>query len=602
MRTTQNIILTSVVLITFVIFTSEIILGLYIQQKESLLLNESLLINTVVKEADTIAKQIQQISQNARVLALLIGSDDAKETAIYDKFIRDTINEVPFAFGMGYWFEPYYFDEELEYFGPYIYKDNDGTLIKTMEYSSKAYDYFSQDWYHNSLISNERIHYSAPFYDEYLDTVFMTAGVKIFDKKEKIGVVSIDITLREVNQYLRKISANEDASAFIITDKGEFWGNSEGLDLDLDDNILNLENQELKSLGTIVLNNSQSDSVILDQNVYVWSSIGDTNLKLMMGYPKSNIIFPLYRRIALNTLLFVLAMGIFIFFLNLILVQRIEKPLRDLISYNLTEEQEQTIKTRGFENNDLNFDSMIKLIQGLLSERQDHIYKLNENNKELSKKKQEIEALHIQTDAMNKELYELLDAVQSGYIVTVRSLSNAIEAKDKYTQGHCENVTKYSLETAKILGLPEEDLLTLEYAALLHDVGKIGIPSSILNKPSRLTEKEFNIIKSHPTIGYEILKDIEFLKRSALIIYQHHERIDGKGYPRGLTKDELDILTRIITVTDAYDAMTSARPYRKEPLSHEKAMEILIDGSGTQFDGDVVEAFKKYIEKSKNHK
>lgn len=602
MRTTKNIILTSVVLITFVIFTSEIILGLYIQQKEALLLNESLLINTVVKEADTIAKQIQQISQNARVLALLIGSDDAKETAIYDEFIRDTISEVPFAFGMGYWFEPYYFDEELEYFGPYIYKDNDGTLVKTMEYSSKAYDYFSQDWYHNSLISNERIHYSAPFYDEYLDTVFMTAGVKIFDKKEKIGVVSIDITLREVNQYLRKISDNEDASAFIITDKGEFWGNSEGLDLDLDDNILNLENQELKSLGTIVLNNSQSDSVILDQNVYVWSSIGDTNLKLMMGYPKSNIIFPLYRRIALNTLLFVLAMGIFIFFLNLILVQRIEKPLRDLISYNLTEEQEQTIKTRGFENNDLNFDSMIKLIQGLLSERQDHIYKLNENNKELSKKNQEIEALYNQTDAMNKELYELLDAVQSGYIVTVRSLSNAIEAKDKYTQGHCENVTKYSLETAKILGLPEEDLLTLEYAALLHDVGKIGIPSSILNKPSTLTDKEFDIIKSHPTIGYEILKDIEFLKRSALIIYQHHERIDGKGYPRGLTKDELDILTRIITVTDAYDAMTSARPYRKKPLSHEKAMEILIDGSGTQFDGDVVEAFKKYIEKSKNHK
>lgn len=600
MKTTKNIILTSVVIMTFLIFISEIIFGLYFQQKEALLLNESILINTVVKEADTITKEIQQISQNARVLALLIGNDNAKETDIYDKFIRDTISEVPFAFGMGYWFEPYYFDKELEYYGPYIYKDNGGTLVKTMEYSNKAYDYFSHDWYHNSLISNERIHYSAPFYDEYLDTVFMTAGVKIYDEKEKVGVVSIDITLREVNQHLRKISANEDASAFIITEEGEFWGNSEGMELDLDDNILMLENKELKKLGTIILGNNQSDSVILDKNIYVWTSIGDTKLKLIMGYSKSNIIYPLYRRIALNILLFILAMGVFIFFLNMILVQRIEKPLRDLISYNLTEEQEQTIKVKGFENRDLNFDSMIRLIQGLLSERQDHIYKLNENNKELSKKNQEIEALYNQTDAMNKELYELLDAVQSGYIVTVRSLSNAIEAKDKYTQGHCENVTKHSLETAKILGLPEEDLVTLEYAALLHDVGKIGIPSSILNKPSRLTEKEFDIIKSHPTIGYEILKDIEFLKRSALIIYQHHERIDGKGYPRGLTKEELDILTRIITVTDAYDAMTSARPYRKEPLSHKKAIEILIDASGTQFDGDVVEAFKKYIEKSKD--
>jgi len=145
-----------------------------------------------------------------------------------------------------------------------------------------------------------------------------------------------------------------------------------------------------------------------------------------------------------------------------------------------------------------------------------------------------------------------------------------------------------------------EDLVVLEYAALLHDVGKIGIPSSILNKPTRLSEEEFDIIKTHPTIGYEILKDIEFLKRSALIIYQHHERIDGKGYPRGLTKDELDILTRIITVTDAYDAMTSARPYRKEPLSHKEAMEILIEGSGTQFDGDIVDAFRKYKEESAN--
>ncbi|HKL41979.1 MAG TPA: HD domain-containing phosphohydrolase [Clostridia bacterium] len=600
MKTTKNIILTSVVFMTFVIFTFEIVFGLYIQQKESLLLNKSILINTVVKEADIITQQIQQISQNARVLALLIGSDGAQETNIYDQFIRDTISEVVFAFGMGYWFEPYDFDKRIEYYGPYIYKDNDGALVKTMEYSNKAYDYFSHDWYSKTLESEDVIFYSDPFYDEYLDTVFMTAGVKIYREKEKIGVVSIDITLREVNQHLKSIRQSDKASAFIITDAGQFWGNSEGLDLDLDDNILNSENEELKNLGALILKSNTSDSVILDENIYVWSSIGDTNLKLIMGYPKSNIIYPLYRRVALNILLFVLAMVIFIFFLNIILVQRIEKPLIDLINHNLTEAQEIVIKKIGFDNKGPNFDSMIKLIQRLLSERQDHIHKLNDNNKELSKKNDEIEALYHQTEAMNKELYELLDAVHNGYIVTVRSLSNAIEAKDKYTQGHCENVTKYSLETAKILGLSEEDLVVLEYAALLHDVGKIGIPSSILNKPTRLSEEEFDIIKTHPTIGYEILKDIEFLKRSALIIYQHHERIDGKGYPRGLTKDELDILTRIITVTDAYDAMTSARPYRKEPLSHKEAMEILIEGSGTQFDGDIVDAFRKYKEESAN--
>jgi methyl-accepting chemotaxis protein len=132
MKTTKNIILTSVVFMTFVVFTFEVVFGLYIQQKESLLLNESLLINTVVKEADIISQQIQQISQNARVLALLIGSEDRHKILIYDQFIKDTISEVPFAFGMGYWFEPYIFDEKLEYYGPYIYKNNDGALVKTM--------------------------------------------------------------------------------------------------------------------------------------------------------------------------------------------------------------------------------------------------------------------------------------------------------------------------------------------------------------------------------------------------------------------------------------------------------------------------------------
>lgn len=593
MKSTKNLILISVGLMTFFIFCFEAVFSVYNQQSESLLLNETLLVNVAVKEAKNLDHQISEVSQNARVLALLIGNNESMDPIVYDKFIRDTIMKETIAFGMGYWFEPYAFDDNMIYYGPYIYKDSNNTIVKTMEYSTKEYDYLSQDWYQNSIISDKTVAYSSPFYDEYLDTVFMSAAVKIVDKDIQIGVVSIDITLREINDYLGEISETNNATTFIVTEEGYFWGDGEGQNLDLDENILTSSNNELKELGPILLKSDQAGSITLDENIYVWSNIGDTGLRLAMGYPKVNIMYPIYQRIILNLAYFITAMLVFMILLNIILVHRIQRPLVTLINHNLgNDEEEEGLNSKEFQDELHNFDGMIRLIQQLLTERQRYIHTLNENNSELLNKNEEIEALYHQTEAMNKTLHQLLDDVQKGYIVTVRSLSNAIEAKDKYTKGHCENVTKYSIETAKILGLSEEDLAVLEYAALLHDVGKIGVPSSILNKPSKLSDEEFDIIKTHPAIGYEMLKDIDFLKRSALIVFQHHERIDGKGYPRGLTKDELDILTKIITVTDAYDAMTSERPYRLNPLSPEKAMSILIEGSGTQFDPDVIEAFK----------
>lgn len=595
MKSTKNIILISVGLMAFIIFCIEAVFSMYTQQRESLLLNETLLVNTAVKEANNIDHRIGQTSQNARVLALLIGNDETIDPIVYDAFMRDAINEETFAFGMGYWFEPYCFDKEMKYYGPYIYKDRNNKIVKTMEYSNEEYDYLSQDWYHNSIVSDKITAYSVPFYDEYLDTAFMSVAVKIMDNHMQVGVVSIDITLREVNQYLSEISKASDASMFIVTEEGRFWGDGEGLDFDLNDNILKSENNELMELGTILLIND-AGSISLDENIYVWSNIGDTGLILTMSYPKSNVMSPIYKRITLNLLYFVMSMAIFMFLLNFILVHRIEKPLKILISENISKEHNDGLDMNIFQTQIPNFDNMILLIQQLLRERQRYIYRLNENNSELLNKNDEIEALYNQTEAMNKTLLQLLEEVNNGYIVTVRSLSKAIEAKDKYTNGHCENVTKYSLETAKVLGLSDEDLLTLEYSALLHDVGKIGVPSSILNKPSKLNDEEFDIIKSHPAIGYEILKDIDFLKRSALIVLQHHERYDGKGYPRGLINAELDILTRIISVTDAYDAMTSARPYRTYPLSHEEAMSILVAQAGAQFDPTVVEAFKCVFE------
>jgi len=192
---------------------------------------------------------------------------------------------------------------------------------------------------------------------------------------------------------------------------------------------------------------------------------------------------------------------------------------------------------------------------------------------------------------MGEELYNLLRRIREYYLCTVRNLSNSLEKKDKYTKHHCERVTKYSLAIAKKMGLNEEELLGLEFAGLLHDIGKIGIPSEIINKQGMLTEEEYKVVKKHPELGFDLLKNMTFLDSSSRILLQHHERVDGKGYPYGLEADEIDKLAKILAVADAYDAMTTVRPYRTGKLNNEQAIVEFERNKNTQFDEVVVNVF-----------
>ncbi|WP_341878156.1 HD-GYP domain-containing protein [Defluviitalea saccharophila] len=182
---------------------------------------------------------------------------------------------------------------------------------------------------------------------------------------------------------------------------------------------------------------------------------------------------------------------------------------------------------------------------------------------------------------------------------TVKVLANAIEVKDTYTKGHVDRVTKYSTAIAKKLNFDKNRLEKVRIAAVLHDIGKIGIPDEILNKPARLTEDEFNIIKLHPLKGYEIIKDIPALKDISIHVKQHHERIDGKGYPEGLKANQISLEAKIISVADAFDAMTSDRPYRKG-MNIDKAINILVNNRGSQFDEYVVDTFLNYFQENDN--
>lgn len=176
------------------------------------------------------------------------------------------------------------------------------------------------------------------------------------------------------------------------------------------------------------------------------------------------------------------------------------------------------------------------------------------------------------------------------YLHTIQSLAAAIDAKDSYTHGHSRRVMKYAVAIAREMGLDETELHTLRHTALLHDIGKIGISESILQKPGKLTDEEFHFIQGHPVMGAHILESIEFLREVRMQMKHHHEKFDGKGYPDGLKGDQIPRGARIISVADTYDAMTSTRPYRKG-LAHEVALEEIKRCSGTQFDPAVVDAF-----------
>ncbi len=184
----------------------------------------------------------------------------------------------------------------------------------------------------------------------------------------------------------------------------------------------------------------------------------------------------------------------------------------------------------------------------------------------------------------------LYETVKSNYFGTIQSLVNALEASDRYTKGHSERVRFLGLELAKHMGLDYRELEIFEHAATLHDIGKIGIDSAVLNKEDALTNTEFSLIRAHPIIGDEILGPIGTLEGVRTTILQHHERYDGKGYPYGISGEEITLKARVLAVIDTFDAMLTDRPYRKA-LSREQTLDEIQKGAGTQFDPAVVKAF-----------
>ena len=191
---------------------------------------------------------------------------------------------------------------------------------------------------------------------------------------------------------------------------------------------------------------------------------------------------------------------------------------------------------------------------------------------------------------INEELANTNEKLERAYLDTVQTLRYTVEAKDPYTRGHSDRVSAFSVLLGKELGVSSEDLKTLEIGGLFHDIGKIGIPDSILLKEAKLTDDEYSQIKNHPSIGAHILCNAIVFQNILPIVKHHHERYDGNGYPSKLVGEQIPYLARIAAVADSFDAMTSKRTYRNAMLIEDVKQEIK-RCSGTQFDPNIAEAF-----------
>ncbi len=453
------------------------------------------------------------------------------------------------------------------------------------------YDARSRKWFQDAFSAPTETHWSAAYTDAgETEKSVITVSRAVLSGSEPVGVVAMDIALSRLSDQIRHIDIGEGGYLMILSTEGIVYAHP-------DQRLLNKKMDTYPWMTEVLQKDTGSDFFLLADSQYAYSflTIPDTGGKLVSIKPVTFLgLLSDIRTWTYGTALIAALIAILIAQWS---ARRILKPVKSMmaviddVSLGNMESRMDIHSHDEFQVLGGQFNAMLDKIGDLMREREEHSRRLLQRNQEIVQQKEEIQALHEETEAMNESLSELLEEIGRSYAVTVRSLANAIEASDSYTRGHCDRVGDYARQLARALKFSEPDIKNLAYASMLHDIGKIGIPGGVLNKASALTDEEFDIIRAHPKIGYEILTDVSFLEESRTILLQHHERIDGRGYPLRLKGEEIHPSARILAIADSFDAMTSARAYRPIPMTMEAALDQLRRGKGTQYDGAMVDVF-----------
>lgn len=412
------------------------------------------------------------------------------------------------------------------------------------------YDARQKDWYKGTVEQHGDIFWTEPYVDSGgSKKILQTVSKAVYDQGKLKGVVGLDIELNKFTEIIKNLSFSKNSTLFLINESNDILAH-------------NTEKPEffkevfLKSLSPL----SGTEIKFVDEQAYVvsWLPVDLNNWKLV-AIGKTQVFNELAstRVKMILTIMVATLLGIGFAY---ILVSELLLPLNEL-----------TELTQVVGNGHFDIRSRIST-------------------------KDEVSELSNSFNLMLDKIEELMTEQDNNYFHTVKALANAIEASDEYTRGHCDRVGHLSIKIAERLGLSHERIRHLEYACVLHDVGKIGIHESVLNKPSKLSQTEYEEIKQHPRIGYEIIKDIAFLKDASTILLQHHERIDGKGYPNRLQGDEIMLESKILAAADTFDAMTSFRVYRETPLTDDQVLSELMKAKGTQLDPVIVDLLVEVVE------
>lgn len=412
------------------------------------------------------------------------------------------------------------------------------------------YDARQKQWYKGTVEQHGDIFWTEPYMDSGgSKKILQTVSKAVYDHGKLKGVIGLDIELNKFTEIIKNLSFSKNSTLFLINASNDILA-------------YNTEKPEffrevfLKSLNP----SSGTEIKFVDDQAYVvsWLPVDLNNWKLV-AISKTQVFNDLASTRVKMAVIIAVATLIGIGFAY-ILVGELLTPLNELTALT------QVV-------GDGNFAIRSK-----------------------TRTKDEVADLSNSFNLMLDKIEELMAEQDANYFHTVKALANAIEASDEYTRGHCDRVGHLSIKIAERLELSPERIRHLEYACVLHDVGKIGIHETVLNKPAKLTNLEYEEIKQHPRIGYEIIKDIAFLKDASLILLQHHERIDGKGYPNRLQGEELLLESKILAAADTFDAMTSFRVYRETPLSDEQVLSELIKAKGTQLDAEIVDTLIEVVE------
>lgn len=462
---------------------------------------------------------------------------------------------------------------------------NDGTFLDGGDWvPPPGYTTLKRSWYVEGA-KREGLSFSAPYVDLITDTyvISLLVPLKYSDGRLR-GLVGGDLSLETLTNEVKTIKVRGAGDAFLIDQNGTILAHPRDgmISTNLKDNasMSGIAGKVLSKQTGILHYQKDGESQLL-----TYRRIPLTGWILCFTIPESIAYSELSnlqnQSLAVSGLILI---AVIIFALGA--AESLTRPIKMAVHHADTVARGEL--TAALPGDMLQRKDETGMLGRALQEMTQNILSMIE---EIRESEEATAALNIQLKAVLEEKQELLGLVGESYMQIVQALGNAIEAKDKYTRGHCDRVTRYALDIARDMGIEDRELNALEVAGRLHDIGKIGIPIEIINKLGPLTPDEFQVMTTHPAIGSDILRGIRLLKRSRKVIHQHHEQVNGQGYPQGLKEDDIDILARILSVADAYDAMTSSRPYRLNPLEPEQAMGQLLLNADKQFYRPVVEVF-----------